>query len=156
MVEFKSVEFKIGNEEYGVDINQVRSIEMVLPIVPMQNLHDINTNIKGVIKLRGNNIPVYSLRKKFGMEDIQYTEDTKIIIVKAERLLIGLEADAVEGIQNVEENHIFEMPKLLQAEDTRYYGNIINMNGRLTVMLNMDELMSTEEFNALEEALSNL
>lgn len=152
-MEFKPVVFNVGNEEYGVDISIVRGIEKVLFVVPVPNTNPI---IKGIINLRGDIIPICSLRRKFGQPDAVYTEDTKFIIVKTERLLIGLEVDSVGEIQNVEESQIFEMPKVLQTEDTSYYSNIINMNGRLIVMLNINQLMNAEEFDALEETISKL
>lgn len=152
-MEFKPVVFNVGNEEYGVDISIVRGIEKVLSVVPVPNTNPI---IKGIINLRGDIIPICSLRRKFGQPDAVYTEDTKFIIVKTERLLIGLEVDSVGEIQNVEESQIFEMPKVLQTEDTSYYSNIINMNGRLIVMLNINQLMNAEEFDALEETISKL
>lgn len=152
-MEFKPVVFNVGNEEYGVDITIVRGIEKVIPIVPVPNANPI---VKGIINLRGDIIPICSLRRKFGKEDVPYTDDTKFIIVKTEKLLIGLEVDAVGEIQNVEENHIFDMPKVLQTEDTKYYDSVINMNGRLIIMLNINQLMNSEEFDALEETISKL
>jgi purine-binding chemotaxis protein CheW len=152
-MEFKPVVFYVGNEEYGVDITIVRGIEKVVPIVPVPNSNPI---IKGIINLRGDIIPICSLRRKFGLPDVEHTDDTKFIIVKTDTILIGLEVDSVGEIQNVEESHIFEMPKVLKTEDTKYYSNVINMNGRLIVMLNINELMNSEEFAALEETISKM
>ncbi len=152
MVEFKPVVFKIGNEEYGVDINLVCGIEKVLPIVP---IHNVNNNIKGIINLRGNVIPIYSLRRKFGMPDINYSEDTKFILVKTENFIIGLEVDMVGDIQNVKEDNIYDVPKILITQDTGYYDRILNVGGRIVVMLNVAELMNEEETEELNKAMKS-
>ena len=152
-MEFKPVVFRIGKEEYGVDINVVRGIEKVMQVVPVPNANRI---IKGIINLRGSIIPICSLRRKFGKEDIPYNEDTKFIIVTTETLSIGLEVDSVGDIQNVEENNIFPVPGILVSEDTEYYKNILNVNGRLIVMLDVDKLLKEEEMKALQKTVESL
>lgn len=152
-MEFKPVVFRIGKEEYGVDINVVRGIEKVMQVVPVPNANRI---IKGIINLRGSIIPICSLRRKFGKEDIPYNEDTKFIIVKTETLSIGLEVDSVGDIQNVEENNIFPVPGILVSEDTEYYKNIVNVSGRLIVMLDVDKLLKEEEMKALQKTVESL
>lgn len=152
-MEFKPVVFNVGDEEYGVDINIVRGIEKAIPIVSIPNS---NSTIKGVINLRGDIIPIFSLRRKFNQPDALNDEDSQFIIVKTDKINIGLEVDSVGDIQNVEENQIFEMPKVLQSEDTKYYENVINMNGRLVIMLNINQIMSHDEFDALEATISRM
>ncbi len=152
-MEFKPVVFHVGREEYGVDINTVRGIEKVIPIVPVPNT---NSTIKGIINLRGAIIPICSLRRKFGKGDIEYTEDTKFIVVKTDTLLIGLEVDSVGEIQNVESNNVFEVPEILLSEDTGYYSKIVNMDGRLIVMLDADKLFKQEEMKDLEKTIAEL
>lgn len=153
MVEFKPVVFYVGNEEYGVDINIVRGIEKVIPVVPVPNTNNI---IKGIINLRGSIVPICSLRRKFGKEDAEYTDDTKFIIVKTETLLIGLEVDCVGEIQNVESKDIFDVPSILLSEETRYYNKVINVGGRLIVMLDINKIFKENEIKALEKTVSEL
>ena len=104
MMEIKPVVFKIGNEEYGVDISIVQGIEKVLPVVPM---HNVNRNIKGIINLRGEVIPLYSLRRKFGLPEAAYTDDTKFVIAQEGDLKIAIEVDSVGEIQTIEEKNVF-------------------------------------------------
>lgn len=154
MVEFKPVVFRLGNEEYGVDINIVRGIENLLPIVPM---HNINENIKGIINLRGSVIPVYSLRKKFGMAEATYTEDAKFIIAKAgEDMRIALEVDMVEDIQNIADENIHPIPRIITTSKTEYYDKIININGRMIVMLDVSKLLDEDEKEKLQKAIEKI
>lgn len=152
-MDFKPVVFYIGNEQYGVDIKIVRGIEKTIPIVPIPNSNPI---IKGIINLRGDIIPICSLRRKFGMQDIVYDDNTKYIIVKTETLLLGIEVDAVGDIQNVEETDIFDVPKIVLSKDTDYYSKIINKGGQLIIMLDINKLMTDAEMEALEKAISSL
>ncbi|MBQ3584376.1 MAG: chemotaxis protein CheW [Lachnospiraceae bacterium] len=153
MVEFKPVVFKVGKEEYGVNINIVRGIEKVLPIVPM---HNANKNIKGIINLRGDIIPIYSLRRKFGLPEAEYTEETKFIIAKTDEFLIGLEVDSVGEIQNVEAENIFGIPKIIASADIEYYENILNVNGRIIVMIDVSKLLNKEEAKLLQDAIKKM
>lgn len=59
-------------------------------------------------------------------------------------------------IQNVEENNIFPVPSILVSEDTEYYKNILNVNGRLIVMLDVDKLLKEEEMKALQKTVESL
>lgn len=152
MVEFKPVVFKLGNEEYGVDINIVQGIENVLPIVPM---HNSNRNIKGIVNLRGDIIPIYSLRTKFGMPGVPYTENTKFIIARTEELLIGLEVDSVGEIQNVADDNIYDIPKIIKNQDTEYYGKVINVDGRIIVMIDVSKLLNEEETKMINDAIKD-
>lgn len=154
MVEFKPVVFKLGEEEYGVDIVSVRGIENVLPIVP---IHNVNENIKGIINLRGSVIPVYSLRKKFGMPQLDYTDETKFIIAKSdEDMRIALEVDKVEDIQNIIEENVHEVPKIIHSKKTEYYDKIININGRIIVMIDVSKLLDEEETAKIQKAIENI
>lgn|SRR5574344_1724476 len=153
MNEFKPVVFKVGNQEYGVDINYVRGIEKTIPIIPVPNS---NACIKGIINLRGSVVPIFSLRRKFGLEDVPNTEDTKFIIVKTDKLLIGLEVDLVGEIQNVEEKNVFQMPEIVVTSETQYYGKVINVNGKLVIMLDVSKLLTDKEFDNLEKSISDI
>lgn len=153
MPEMKPVVFKVGNEEYGVDIGIVRGIEKVLPVTP---IHKANRNVKGIINLRGEVIPLYSLRRKFDMPDAQYTDNTKFIVIKTEKLLMALEVDEVGEIQGIPENNIFEIPKILRTKDTKHYDKIVDVNNRIVVMLNVNQLLTKEETDELKDALDEL
>ena len=110
MTEFKPVVFKVGNEYYGVDINLVRGIEKMIQVVSIPNS---NPNIKGIINLRGDVIPVYSLREKFNLEPMNESEENQFIIVKVDDMLLALEVDKVDEIQNISEEMIFDVPIII-------------------------------------------
>ena len=89
----KPVVFKVGNEMYGVDINLVQSIEREIQVVPVPNSMPY---IKGIVNLRSEVIPVYSLKKKFGLVDNGVSENT--IIIDTKNVKLALEVDEVVEI----------------------------------------------------------
>lgn len=152
-MEFKPVVFTVGNQEYGVDIELVRGIEVVQDIVRVPNS---NPDIKGIINLRGDVIPIYSLRHHFNMEEVQHTDETKFIVVNTKGVVIALEVEEVKEIHNVDESMIYEVPLIVKSEDTGYVDKVININGRLILLLNIDNLLSAEEAESIKKMVDDI
>ena len=93
MEEMKPVVFKLDSENYGVDISRVLGIEREQQIVRVPNTVSY---IKGIMNLRGEIIPVYDLRKKFGLPAVQ-NQDIQFIIVRVKDSKIALEVDGGTG-----------------------------------------------------------
>lgn len=138
----KQVIFKVGNEEYGLDIMLVNAIEKYANIVSVPNSPEC---IKGIINLRGDVIPVYTLRKKFGHQEIQADDNTKLIVTKSKEILLAYEVDCVEEIIEIDEKSISEPPAIVRNESTTYMGGIANVEGRMILLLNHDGIISGEE-----------
>lgn len=153
MTEFKPVVFSVGEQEYGVDIGLVQGIENIIQVVPIPNS---NPNIRGIINLRGEVIPVYSLRKKFNLPPQTNMENAKFIIVKVDSMLLALEVDKVDEIQNVADGMSFEVPIIVKSKDTGYADQIISVNGRLIVIINVKNLMSDMERSELTSMVTGL
>lgn len=153
MTEFKPVVFSVGEQEYGVDIGLVQGIENIIQVVPIPNS---NPNIRGIINLRGEVIPVYSLRKKFNLPPQTNMENAKFIIVKVDSMLLALEVDKVDEIQNVADGMSFEVPIIVKSKDTGYADQIISVNGRLIVIINVKNLMSDMERSELTSMVTSL
>lgn len=151
MEEFKPVMFKLDNELYGVDINLVQSIEKEQTIVRVPNT---DSHIKGVINLRGKVIPVYSLRKKFNLSE-KDSKDQQYIIVNIKGSSIALEVDGVDEIKNVENHMVHKVPSIINNGKTDYFDKIINLEGRLVVIINIDFLLTKEEMKNVEDLIKN-
>lgn len=152
-MEFKPVVFMVGNQEYGVDIGLVKGIEKVQNIVRVPNS---NADIKGIINLRGDVIPIYSLRHHFKMDEIEPTEDTKFIIVNTQGVCIALEVEKVEEIHEIDQSMIHDIPAIVKSEDTKYIDKVININGRLILVLNIDHLLSDEEAKKIQQMVDDM
>lgn len=133
---------KIGHEQYGINIQFVQNIERMLNItrVPKAPYH-----IKGVINLRGDIIPVMSLRIKFGLEPDEYTNDTRIIIVKLDGNAMGIIVDEVKEVINLTEEDIEKVTKDTNDEKSIYIQGVGKIDQELFTLLNLDGLINTND-----------
>lgn len=142
MKDTKQVIFSVGNEEYGLDIMLVNAIEKMINIVKVPNSP---TCIKGIINLRGDVIPVYSLRKKFGLPEVEATENTKLIVTKSKGVLLAYEVDAVKEIIEIASSQLNETPAIVRNDDTAYMGAVANISGRMIILLDHDGIITNAE-----------
>lgn len=152
-MEFKPVVFTIGNQEYGVDIGLVSGIEKYQQIVKIPNS---NADIKGIINLRGDVIPIYSLRHHFKLPEQEPTDETRFIIVNTGGLSIALEVEKVEEIQQITEEMVHPLPKIVESEDTKYIDRVINENGRLILVLSIENLLTEEEAQSIQKFVDEM
>ena len=102
------IKIAVGEEVDGVDISVIENIVRMQRITRVPN---VAAYIKGVINLRGEIVPIMNLRLKIGLEEIEYTKDTRIIIIKTENYgKIGLIVDAVKEVVALEEDQLEKLP----------------------------------------------
>lgn len=151
MADRKLVIFKLGNENYGVDIDIVSGIEKLLPIVRIPNSVPY---IQGIINLRGSIIPVLSLRNRFGLPEIPDTDTTEFLITSVGGTLLALKVDAVDSIYDLMTAQTFETPAIVQTPETAYMKEVVLMEDkRLIIVLNTNELLSKQEKEAVQKML---
>jgi purine-binding chemotaxis protein CheW len=143
----KQVIFTLGDEEYGLDIMIVNAIEKYTDIVRVPNGPEC---IKGIINLRGDVIPVYSLRKKFGLKEKDNDENTKLVITKSNHIMMAYEVDAVKEIIEIPDDSISETPIIVRSRNTTYIKNIANINGRMIILLNHNGILTDKEQENIE------
>ncbi|BCN29657.1 chemotaxis protein CheW [Anaeromicropila herbilytica] len=150
MNETKQVIFKLDDEEYGLDIMNVNAIEKYTNIVRVPNASKF---IQGIINLRGDVIPVYSLRTKFGLQSKKTNEDTKLIITKSNEMLIAFEVDSVAEILEIENENISAAPSIVKSVDTAYIDKVANLEGRMIILLDLGRILSDSEKDSIEKML---
>ena len=102
------IKISVGEEFYGIDIGIIDNIVRMQRITRVPN---VAPYIKGVINLRGEIVPIMNLRLKMGLEEIEYTKTTRIIIIKTESFgKIGLIVDAVKEVVALEEDQVEKLP----------------------------------------------
>jgi purine-binding chemotaxis protein CheW len=143
--------FSVGDEEYGLDIMDVNVIEKFTAVEQVANSPK---NIKGIINLRGDIIPVYSLRRKFGLNDIQPDDETRFIITTSDGILMAYEVDKMQEISQLMPEQINEVPPIVKSKDTAYLKSITNKDGRLIILMNADGIVSDEEQNGIKAILA--
>ena len=112
--------------------------------------------VKGVINLRGIVIPVVDLRLRFGMETIDYTERTCIIVVEIEgnagTVMIGIVVDSVSEVLNIKGDDIENTPTFGTKLDTDYILGMAKMEGGVKILLDIDLVLNTQDIELLEKA----
>jgi len=151
--EGKYLTFTLGKEEYGIGILKIKEIIGMMAITPVPKTP---TYVKGVINLRGKVIPVIDLRLKFGMEEMSYTERTCIIVVEiASRggsILIGTVVDAVSEVLNIKGPDIEDTPTFGVKLDTDYILGMAKTNGSVKLLLDIDQILGSEQLAVMEKA----
>ncbi|MDE7210220.1 MAG: chemotaxis protein CheW [Lachnospiraceae bacterium] len=144
----KQVIFKLGTEEYGMDISLVSGIENYTKVVPIPNAP---AHIIGILNLRGDVIPVYSLRKKFRMEEITMTAATQLLVTNCKGVLIGYKVDSVVEILEMDESQIRKIPPIVKCDETSYAKGVVESKGQLVVLLDIENILSEQEREAVKE-----
>jgi purine-binding chemotaxis protein CheW len=151
--EGKYLTFALAGEEYGIGILKVKEIIGVMAITTVPRTPDF---IKGVINLRGKVIPIADLRLKFGMESMDYTDRTCIIVVEisgAERtILMGIVVDSVSEVLNIKSSDIEETPSFGSRLDTDFILGMAKINGAVKILLDIDRVFRAEELNGMPQA----
>ncbi len=151
--EGKYLTFTLDNEEYGIGILKIKEIIGMMSITTIPQTPDF---VKGVINLRGKVIPVIDLRLRFGMDSIDYTERTCIIVVEIDgptgTVMIGTVVDAVSEVLNIKGEDIEDTPTFGTKLNTDYILGMAKMEGGVKILLDIDQVLSNEELNLLEKA----
>jgi len=151
--EGKYLTFSLDNEEYGIGILKIKEIIGVMPITSVPQTPDF---VKGVINLRGKVISVVNLRSRFGMDEINDTERTCIIVVEIEgrsgSLLMGVIVDSVSEVMNIKQEEIEDAPSFGTGLETDYILGMAKIEGGVKILLNIDRVLNEEEISALESA----
>ncbi len=147
MAQFKPVVFQVGSELYAVDIGIVQGIERKQNIVGIPNSVPY---VKGIMNLRGDIVPVLSLRVKFNMEDV-VSDQVEYVVVRIQDLLIALETDGVKEIHEIENTSLYDIPPIILDENTGYIKNIMNVDNKLIILLNVMNILTKKEQVAIEQ-----
>ena len=144
----RPVVFTLGGQEFGVDINLVQSIERQVDVVPVPNSMKY---ISGIVNLRGEVIPVMSLKKKFSMDDSADTKGNNTVIVNLPDMKIALEVDEVLEIGELNAEKIVDMPRLAKNEETEYLDRVASVDGDLVILLDINKILSEDEAKGVKE-----
>ncbi len=126
------IKVEMGVETFGIDINYVDNIVRMQHITRVPGTPDY---IKGVINLRGEIVPIMNLRLKMGLEEIEETKATRIIIIKMDQIgKIGLIVDCVKEVINLSEDQM-EVTKHDSKDDTAHFVSAVGKVGDYIISL---------------------
>ncbi|RLB88916.1 MAG: hypothetical protein DRH50_14490 [Deltaproteobacteria bacterium] len=141
--------FRIADEEYGIDIMQVREI---IRLDVITEVPGAPSYVSGIVNLRGNILPVIDLRQRFGRKTDQHSEQNRILVVDIGDKKTGIIVDAVSEVIRIPESNIEPAPQILSDNvSSRYVDGIGKMDGgkRTIILVNTDTLLEQEEIEAL-------
>ncbi len=145
--DLKVIVFQLQDEEYGIPVQQVRSIEKVQHITRVPRTAPY---IKGVINLRGVVTPIIDLRKRFGLQELEITENTRIIIVSKDDIEVGFIVDAANDVIDIHSDIIEPAPEVVGSVEVEYIQGVAKLDKRLIVMIDLDEVLETGNIRAFQ------
>jgi purine-binding chemotaxis protein CheW len=148
MAENQYVVFKLGKEEFGIDIMNVKEI------IPYQeSIHVPNTPnfIEGIINYRGNVIPIVNLKERFKLGIGETTKDTRIIVINLDEKEIGFIVDEASQTLRLEEEQIDPTPDIISGVDRRYIIGVGKIDeDRLLILIDLEKILTDEEIDEIE------
>jgi purine-binding chemotaxis protein CheW len=143
------VSFKLGPEEYGVDIAQVQEINRMVAVT---NVPRAPVFMEGVINLRGQLIPIIDLRTRFGMPRAEHTKSTRIVVTEIGGKRVGMVVDSVSEVLRLPLDAIEPAPDMITGVDTEYIRGVGKIDDRLIILLDLAKIVIGSEKRELEGA----
>ncbi len=138
------VSFKLGKEEFGIDILRVQEINRMLNLTRLPNAPYY---IDGVVNLRGRIIPVVNLRVKLGMERKEADRNSRIVVVELSGKTIGFLVDEVNEVLRIPENITEQHPTMLSGVESSFIKAIGKLEDRLLILLDLERVLSADVSN---------
>jgi len=140
--------FRLGDEEYAIDILKVQEIRAHEAVTRIANAP---AYLKGVINLRGTIVPIVDLRVKLGMERLADASAVAIILNLDGRVM-GMVVDAVSDVVALAEDEVKAAPEFGAVVDARFISGIATMGERMMILVDITRLMTSGELAVVERA----
>lgn len=142
--------FKLGNEEYGIDILRVQEIRSYENPTRMANAPAF---VKGVVNLRGVIVPIIDMRIKFNLEQVNYDTFTVVIILNIGKQVIGIVVDGVSDVITLTPEQLHPVPEFSSTISSDHLLAIGSAAERMLILLDIEKLMSSADMGLMAEAL---
>jgi len=139
--------FKLGNEEYGVDIRHVQELRGYSSVTHLANAPEY---LKGVINLRGMIVPIIDMRIKFRLGLAHYDQFTVVIVLNIDDHVIGMVVDAVSDVVALRSEDIKPAPHIGTATETTYVIGLGVLEGRMVMLMEIRKLLSSTDLGLIE------
>lgn len=142
------VTFKLAAETYGINVMQVQEVLRYSEIAPVPGAP---TYVLGIINLRGNVVTVIDTRLRFGLESAEVTDNTRVVIIEAEKQVIGILVDSVAEVVYLRQSEIDNAPNVGSDESARFIQGVSNRDGELLILVDLNQLLSDDEWDELKQ-----
>ncbi|WP_110456347.1 chemotaxis protein CheW [Shewanella algidipiscicola] len=142
------VTFRLDNETYGINVMQVQEVLRYTEIAPVPGAPHY---VLGIINLRGNVVTVIDTRSRFGLASSDVDDSTRIVIIEAEKQVIGILVDSVAEVVYLRASDIDNAPNVGTEESAKFIQGVSNRDNELLILVDLDKLLSDEEWMELTQ-----
>ncbi len=139
--------YRVGAEEYGIDIQKVQEIRSYEPPTRIANAPAF---VKGVVNLRGVIVPIIDLRVKLGCDNAEYTEVTVVVVLNVCGRVVGAVVDSVSDVIDLDSGHI-QPPPELSASDSGFITGIASLEDRMLILVDIESMLGGAEIGLSQE-----
>lgn len=152
MEELKYIIFQLGEQKYGMNLKYINGIEQSYQIIPVPNAPE---GVRGIINLRGDVIPVYSLRERFGMEKEITNPEKSLLVTRSSETVLAYEVDAVVDIEELQEDKINDMPWVASNDETSFMEKVLHIGNEIVIAVNADKVLSDEAKSVVNQMIED-
>ncbi|MGL5390715.1 MAG: chemotaxis protein CheW [Shewanella sp.] len=142
------VTFKLDNETYGINVMQVQEVLRYTEIAPVPGAPYY---VLGIINLRGNVVTVIDTRARFGLPSAEVDDATRIVIIEAEKQVIGILVDSGAEVVYLRRSEIDNAPNVGTEESAKFIQGVCNRENELLILVDLDKLLSDDEWTELSQ-----
>jgi purine-binding chemotaxis protein CheW len=135
------VTFRLADEIYGINVMQVQEVLRMTEIAPVPGAPGC---VIGIINLRGNVVTVVDARELFGLVLNDSTDQTRIMFVEINKLIVGLLVDSVAEVVNIQNSEIDSAPSIGNDDNSRYIQGVYSKNGEILILVDLNRLMTAD------------
>jgi purine-binding chemotaxis protein CheW len=135
------VTYRLADEIYGINVMQVQEVLRMSEIAPVPGAPSC---VMGIINLRGNVVTVVDARELFGLSRSDATDQTRIMIVEINKLIVGLLVDSVAEVVNIQNSDIDSAPNIGTDENARYIQGVFSKNNEILILVDLNRLMGPD------------
>ena len=146
-VTLEALAFRLGGEEYGVDILKVQEIRGHDPVTRIANAPDF---ILGVVNLRGIIVPLVDLRQRVGLATAPGSHAGVVIVLNIAGRVVGMVVDGVSDVVRLGPADIRPAPQLGSSFDTDFLLGLGAIEERMLILLDIERLLSSQELGLVE------
>jgi len=139
--------FTLGHEEYGIDILKVQEIRGYDQVTRIANTPAF---IKGVTNLRGVIVPIIDLRIKFAQPDVDYNDNTVVIVLNLEHRVVGIVVDGVSDVLSLTTDQIRPSPEFAVTMSTEYLTGLGALGERMLILVDIEKLLNSDEMALMD------
>ena len=135
------VTFRLADEIYGVNVMQVQEVLRVTEVAPVPGAP---SSVLGILNLRGNVVTVVDARELFGLPRNDNTDQTRIMIVEINRVIVGMLVDSVAEVVNIHNGDIDAPPSIGNDDRSRYIQGVYSKNSEILILVDLNRLMGPD------------